>query len=103
VIANNNLRPEPCKVQGFDPESNEVHGCRAPDVVHGGLRIMRIEEFVKASNPMNKIPNNPPAYQQAGINQYEIRNQIGFAFWRSGFIWDLDFGIWSLNDVRYGV
>jgi len=52
---------------------------------------------------MNKIPNNLPAYRQAGINQYEIRNQIGFAYWRLGFVWDLDFGIWSLNDVRYGV
>ena len=30
------MRPEPCKVQGFGPESNEVQGGHAPDVVHGG-------------------------------------------------------------------
>jgi hypothetical protein len=35
VIANNRLRPEPCKVQG----------CRALDVVHGGMPIVDRNEF----------------------------------------------------------
>jgi len=46
VIANNRLRPEPCKIQG----------CRAPDVVHGGIRIKDKNEF----EPLCRI--GPPSY-----------------------------------------
>jgi DNA polymerase elongation subunit (family B) len=32
------MRPEPCEVQDFDPESTAVQGCHASHMVHGGIK-----------------------------------------------------------------
>jgi len=83
VIASNRLRPE----------SYMVQGCRAPDVVHGGMRIV---ELGQAPDPTHQIPNELPC-PLAGRNdpnlKFETKSVLVIGDWDLFGIWILVFGV----------